>query len=167
MKATYEILRISTQFSPRRGHIMFVIKKTCLRCSKSALPQAFFSLPCVWTRASSSTSRWKQRQGRDAYARDARVQGLKSRAAFKLIEVRINRSNDGRLNSNHTKDIADRCQAQVIWERANSRRSGKLTPILTGPMVIYTDNQQQGYAPGSWSQASLNQSHECLEQPAK
>lgn len=41
-----------------------------------------------WARSSSSNSRWKQRQGRDAYARDARVQGLKSRAAFKLLEVR-------------------------------------------------------------------------------
>lgn len=38
-------------------------------------------------RWASSTSRWKQRQGRDAYARDAKVQGLKSRAAFKLLEV--------------------------------------------------------------------------------
>lgn len=48
--------------------------------------------PCVaaFTRlASSASSRWKQRQGRDAYARDARVQGLKSRAAFKLLEVRL------------------------------------------------------------------------------
>ena len=46
-----------------------------------------------WTanRASSSSSgstRWKQRQGRDMYAREAKVQGLKSRAAFKLLEVR-------------------------------------------------------------------------------
>ncbi|KJZ72489.1 hypothetical protein HIM_08158 [Hirsutella minnesotensis 3608] len=38
-------------------------------------------------RSSSSTSRWKQRQGRDKYARDAKVQGLKSRAAFKLLEM--------------------------------------------------------------------------------
>ncbi|KAF4461728.1 ribosomal RNA large subunit methyltransferase J [Fusarium albosuccineum] len=37
-------------------------------------------------RWSSSASRWKQRQGRDAYARGAKVQGLKSRAAFKLLE---------------------------------------------------------------------------------
>ncbi|KAK4087919.1 hypothetical protein Purlil1_7677 [Purpureocillium lilacinum] len=45
-----------------------------------------------WTanRASSSSSgstRWKQRQGRDMYAREAKVQGLKSRAAFKLLEM--------------------------------------------------------------------------------
>uniref|UniRef100_A0A8H7KAG7 rRNA methyltransferase 2, mitochondrial n=1 Tax=Bionectria ochroleuca TaxID=29856 RepID=A0A8H7KAG7_BIOOC len=37
--------------------------------------------------SSSSNSRWKQRQGRDPYARDARLQGLKSRAAFKLLEI--------------------------------------------------------------------------------
>ncbi|KXJ91101.1 FtsJ-like methyltransferase-domain-containing protein [Microdochium bolleyi] len=39
------------------------------------------------TRWSSSNSRWKQRQGNDFYAREARVQGLKSRAAFKLLEM--------------------------------------------------------------------------------
>jgi len=36
---------------------------------------------------SSSSTRWKNRQGRDSYAREARVQGLKSRAAFKLLEI--------------------------------------------------------------------------------
>ncbi|KAI1250596.1 hypothetical protein MGN70_007653 [Eutypa lata] len=38
-------------------------------------------------RWSSSNSRWKQRQGGDYYAREAKVKGLKSRAAFKLIEI--------------------------------------------------------------------------------
>ncbi|CAN8105926.1 unnamed protein product [Discula destructiva] len=36
---------------------------------------------------SSSSSQWKSRQSRDRYARDAKVQGLKSRAAFKLLEL--------------------------------------------------------------------------------
>ncbi|KAL7957059.1 FtsJ-like methyltransferase domain-containing protein [Trichoderma compactum] len=36
---------------------------------------------------SSSGTQWKQRQGRDAYVRHAKVQGLKSRAAFKLLEI--------------------------------------------------------------------------------
>lgn len=39
-------------------------------------------------RLSSSSTRWKSRQGRDAFTREAKVQGLKSRAAFKLLEVR-------------------------------------------------------------------------------
>ncbi|KAI0868938.1 23S ribosomal RNA methyltransferase [Hypoxylon argillaceum] len=38
-------------------------------------------------RWSSSNSRWKQRQGKDFFAREAKVQGLKSRAAFKLLEM--------------------------------------------------------------------------------
>jgi hypothetical protein len=38
--------------------------------------------------SSSSSTRWKSRQGKDSFAREARVQGLKSRAAFKLLEVR-------------------------------------------------------------------------------
>ncbi|GAB1316280.1 2' O-ribose methyltransferase [Madurella fahalii] len=37
--------------------------------------------------SSSASSRWKQRQGADHFAREARVQGLKSRAAFKLLEL--------------------------------------------------------------------------------
>ncbi|KAL7946648.1 FtsJ-like methyltransferase domain-containing protein [Trichoderma barbatum] len=39
------------------------------------------------TRLSSSGTQWKKRQGRDAYVRHAKVQGLKSRAAFKLLEI--------------------------------------------------------------------------------
>jgi len=38
-------------------------------------------------RAASSGPRWKARQGKDAFVREAKVQGLKSRAAFKLLEV--------------------------------------------------------------------------------
>lgn len=34
-----------------------------------------------------SSSRWKNRQRGDAYVREAKSQGLKSRAAFKLLEV--------------------------------------------------------------------------------
>jgi hypothetical protein len=45
--------------------------------------QTLYSHP----RNSSSSTRWKSRQGRDSYAREAKVQGLKSRAAFKLLEV--------------------------------------------------------------------------------
>jgi hypothetical protein len=40
---------------------------------------------CV--RSSSSNSRWKQRQADDHYSREAKVHGLKSRAAFKLLEL--------------------------------------------------------------------------------
>ncbi|KAF4504052.1 hypothetical protein G6O67_008671 [Ophiocordyceps sinensis] len=50
-------------------------------------PRPALSRCCA--RAASSTpssSRWKQRQGRDKYARDAKVLALKSRAAFKLLE---------------------------------------------------------------------------------
>ncbi|KAF2012302.1 FtsJ-domain-containing protein [Aaosphaeria arxii CBS 175.79] len=37
--------------------------------------------------SSSSSTRWKSRQGSDYFAREAKVQGLKSRAAFKLLEI--------------------------------------------------------------------------------
>ncbi|KAK3697726.1 2' O-ribose methyltransferase [Vermiconidia calcicola] len=36
---------------------------------------------------SSSSTRWKTRQSRDIFAREAKVAGLKSRAAFKLLEI--------------------------------------------------------------------------------
>ena len=44
------------------------------------------SLPCH-TRSTSSSTRWVARQTRDSYARDAKVAGLKSRAAWKLLEI--------------------------------------------------------------------------------
>ncbi|CAK3906963.1 rRNA methyltransferase 2, mitochondrial [Lecanosticta acicola] len=37
--------------------------------------------------SSSSSTRWKSRQSRDSYAREAKVAGLKSRAAYKLLEI--------------------------------------------------------------------------------
>jgi 21S rRNA (uridine2791-2'-O)-methyltransferase len=37
--------------------------------------------------SSSSSTRWKARQNRDSYTRDAKVAGLKSRAAYKLLEI--------------------------------------------------------------------------------
>jgi 21S rRNA (uridine2791-2'-O)-methyltransferase len=39
------------------------------------------------TASSASSTRWKARQSSDSYARDAKVAGLKSRAAFKLLEI--------------------------------------------------------------------------------
>ncbi|KAJ4395890.1 2' O-ribose methyltransferase [Gnomoniopsis smithogilvyi] len=53
---------------------------TCPSCQR---------LPGLQLRASSSSSssQWKSRQSRDRYARDAKVQGLKSRAAYKLLEM--------------------------------------------------------------------------------
>jgi len=37
--------------------------------------------------SSASSTRWKTRQSRDHFSREAKVKGLKSRAAFKLLEV--------------------------------------------------------------------------------
>jgi 21S rRNA (uridine2791-2'-O)-methyltransferase len=48
--------------------------------------------PTVRIAFSSSSTRWKARQGKDRFAKEAKVQGLKSRAAFKLLEVKKTRS---------------------------------------------------------------------------
>lgn len=53
---------------------------SCLSSSPSRVP--------VRCASSSSSTRWKSRQGKDFFAKEAKVQGLKSRAAFKLLEVR-------------------------------------------------------------------------------
>lgn len=60
--------------SPTTSHSVFS-RSTCLR----RLP------PC--RTASSSTRRWTERQKGDQFARAAKVQGLKSRAAFKLLQI--------------------------------------------------------------------------------
>lgn len=48
---------------------------------------ATLRLPIHQSRPSSSSTRWKTRQTNDTYTRDAKVSGLKSRAAFKLLEL--------------------------------------------------------------------------------
>jgi hypothetical protein len=47
----------------------------------------YFSRVLTCRNASSSSNRWQSRQGKDRFTKDAKVQGLKSRAAFKLLEV--------------------------------------------------------------------------------
>ncbi|KAF2445640.1 FtsJ-domain-containing protein [Karstenula rhodostoma CBS 690.94] len=54
----------------------------CTACMPSGSPRA-----PAFRSSSSSSTRWKSRQGRDFFAKEARVQGLKSRAAFKLLEL--------------------------------------------------------------------------------
>ncbi|MDH3694751.1 MAG: RlmE family RNA methyltransferase, partial [Gammaproteobacteria bacterium] len=39
------------------------------------------------TKRSASSDRWQQRQSRDPFVKQARVEGYNSRAAYKLIEI--------------------------------------------------------------------------------
>jgi hypothetical protein len=59
----------------------------CPRSSFARLVPTARHLVSPLSRSSSSSTRWKARQGTDHFAREAKVQGLKSRAAFKLLEV--------------------------------------------------------------------------------
>jgi hypothetical protein len=63
------------------------VRSVCLatNCSPKCVQQ--YRNPCSNRHASSSSTRWKSRQGRDFYAKEAKVQGLKSRAAFKILEA--------------------------------------------------------------------------------
>ncbi|KAH6074983.1 hypothetical protein HBI67_022360 [Parastagonospora nodorum] len=56
------------------------VANQCRQCRRPDVPPARHA-------SSSSSTRWKSRQGKDFFAREARVQGLKSRAAFKLLEL--------------------------------------------------------------------------------
>ncbi|KAF2735406.1 FtsJ-domain-containing protein [Polyplosphaeria fusca] len=62
--------------------IPLVLARGCSFCRSTSQPIAPRS-----SRASSSSTRWKSRQGKDFFAKEAKVQGLKSRAAFKLLEM--------------------------------------------------------------------------------
>lgn len=64
-----------------QAKISLCLAVRCASCSPCRRPNA------PYVRHSSSSTRWKTRQGNDFFAREARVQGLKSRAAFKLLEV--------------------------------------------------------------------------------
>lgn len=66
-----------------------VLSSPCLPLSPPTTVPTRAAAPVLLcgARCSSSNSQWKQRQGSDYYARRAKVQGLKSRAAFKLLEM--------------------------------------------------------------------------------
>ncbi|KAI1071101.1 hypothetical protein LB507_009672 [Fusarium sp. FIESC RH6] len=70
-------------------------------------------------RWSSSGSRWKQRQGRDFYARGAKVQGLKSRAAFKLLEM----DSKYRLFKGNGQTVVDLGYAPGSWSQVAVERT--------------------------------------------
>ncbi|CAI6335278.1 unnamed protein product [Periconia digitata] len=63
------------------GRICSASKCTSCSARRQTTPNA------IRHASSSSSTRWKSRQGNDFFAREARVQGLKSRAAFKLLEL--------------------------------------------------------------------------------
>lgn len=95
-----------------------------LDTTKARLPQ------WISVRPSSSGARWKQRQGSDPYAREAKVQGLKSRAAFKLLEVSLTRAiyclvACVRVNNGSV----DGCQIQPLQKGADGSRSSE-PPLL-------------------------------------
>jgi 21S rRNA (uridine2791-2'-O)-methyltransferase len=60
--------------------------KSCRALSGILFP---YSAPAktVTSRRFASSKRWVERQSKDRFAREARVQGLKSRAAFKLLQI--------------------------------------------------------------------------------
>ncbi|KAF2835135.1 23S ribosomal RNA methyltransferase [Patellaria atrata CBS 101060] len=66
-----------------RPSCLAVIRSQCRLCPR----ESFFTITELRAASSSSSTRWKSRQGRDHFAKEAKVQGLKSRAAFKLLEM--------------------------------------------------------------------------------
>jgi hypothetical protein len=77
----------------------------CAGCSSRSR-----AIPLV-RHASSSSTRWKSRQGKDFFAKEARVQGLKSRAAFKLLEVLALQSGSGQLLMHHSSMRSTSCSS--------------------------------------------------------
>jgi hypothetical protein len=83
-------IALSRNVLPSSGNINGYMYSTKNELQRTVICQGFCSR---WS--SSSSTRWKSRQGKDFFAREARVQGLKSRAAFKLLEVGLLKWNDG------------------------------------------------------------------------
>ncbi|KAI1499835.1 FtsJ-like methyltransferase-domain-containing protein [Biscogniauxia marginata] len=77
------LLRIAT---PRNGRLVRTVAPAAVRLLVASHTLA--STPALVTRERARwASSWKQRQDSDPYARQAKVQGFKSRAAFKLLEI--------------------------------------------------------------------------------
>lgn len=67
---------------------IIIRERECLRIPLCCLQATQHHWTCQRRPASTSSStRWKTRQANDSYAREAKLAGLKSRAAFKLLEI--------------------------------------------------------------------------------
>lgn len=76
----------------RKSHAIALSAAPCLLRAApvgptSQSPSTPSSSSRVLTRTAASSTRWKTRQANDHFAKEARVAGLKSRAAFKLLEL--------------------------------------------------------------------------------
>lgn len=81
---------LTNAFAPGYGRLVNSLEvaasqKTFTQWGAALSRRVLVAHGCV--RSSSSNSRWKQRQQDDHYSREAKVFGLKSRAAFKLLEL--------------------------------------------------------------------------------
>lgn len=82
-------------------------------------------------RLSSSSTRWKTRQGNDSFARKAKLEGLKSRAAFKLLEVRYISSCAGeRAVANYVQKIDAKYK---IFKRGQT-----VVDLVCPPQLLHT-----------------------------
>lgn len=68
-----------------------------------------------------SSKRWVERQSKDRFAREARVQGLKSRAAFKLLQI-----NDKYRLFKPGQTVLDLGYAPGSWSQVGSRSADTL-----------------------------------------
>ena len=85
--------------------------------------------PAVRHASSSSSTRWKTRQGGDFFAKEARVQGLKSRAAFKLLEI-----NEKHKLFKPGQTVVDLGYAPGSWSQVRLQSvPSALQPFLTSP----------------------------------
>ncbi|KAG8349331.1 hypothetical protein FVEN_g12445 [Fusarium venenatum] len=91
----------------------------CLTCRPLSSILSLQKSIAPFVRWSSSGSRWKQRQGRDSYARGAKVQGLKSRAAFKLLEM----DSKYRLFKGSGQTVVDLGYAPGSWSQVAVERT--------------------------------------------
>ncbi|KAI5861240.1 ribosomal RNA methyltransferase MRM2 [Durotheca rogersii] len=85
-------MRALARITTSRGGLARVLAVSYLSLAAAAVapstPWRYTAPPgCARAASSASSSQWKQRQARDWYGRAAKVASLKSRAAFKLIEM--------------------------------------------------------------------------------
>ena len=141
---------------------LYYVRRPCIRnqkalaaalsyCVRLARPSRAVGSP--QTRCSGSSSKiWQSRQGRDRFAREAKVQGLKSRAAFKLLEVSWPQS---------IYEVSQLTDTFQINEKYRIFRPGQTVVDLVFESDLYTrqsctTNVPKGYAPGSWSQVAVD-----------
>lgn len=107
--------------------------------SLSFLFRRYFSTSSILCKSSASSNRWLNRQSSDLYTRRAKAENLKSRAAFKLLQIdeKFGIFKKSKQKSRESLNVLDLGAAPGAWNQVSIERSPHGSKILGVDILPY------------------------------